>query len=382
MKKYAVWAALALCCTFGAVALRADTENESAPKRFTVLKEVWRTSYKPQGQTGMCWSFSTTSFLESEVKRLGGGEYELSPVFTAYHAYLEKSSRFVRRQGGDVFGQGGLPHDVIHVMQTCGAVPLAAYSGLPAGERKHDHRELFAVLNALVKAVVKTGEGGNLSGAWSGGRVQSAWMEDFRDILDNHLGAPPSSIAVEGRTITPRQFADEVLAVPYDDFVEITSYSFLPPYGAGELPLHDNWLHYSGYYNVPLDDFIRIADHALERRFSMVFDLHTTDELYKSLSGYAELAPDVEGGAVTQDMRNTMLEDWSTTDVHLVHCVGLAKDDAGKKFYRVKDSWGADEGPYEDLEYLSENFVRAKALFLMIHKDGLPGDVREKLGIK
>jgi bleomycin hydrolase len=382
MKKYAIWIAVALWSAFAAISPGGAQETEQAPKQFTVLKEVWRTPYKPQGKTGMCWAFSTTSFLESELKRLGRGEFELSQAFTAYHAYLEKSRRYVRRQGGDVFGQGGLPHDVIHVMRNYGAVPLAQYTGLVPGREKHDHNELFAILNGLVRAVVKMGEEGNLSGTWTGGRVQSAWMDDFRDVLDNHLGAPPATVTFKGRSLTPRQFADDVLAIPFDDYVEVTSYSYLPRYGAGELALHDNWLHFDRYYNVPLDDYIRLIDSALENGFSMVFDLHTTPELYKSRLGYAELSSDLEGSTVNQDARDTMLEDWQTTDVHLVHCVGLAEDDSGKRFYRIKDSWGADEGPYEDLEYLSENFVRAKALFIMIHKDGLPKDLRKKLGIE
>lgn len=358
----------------------ADAPDGS--QRFTVKAEIWRTPYKPQGQTGMCWAFSTTSFLESELKRLGRGEFELSQVFIAYHSYLEKARRQVYRQGGDVFGQGGLPHDVLHVMRKYGAAPLAAYSGLLEGSEHHAHNEMFAILNGVIEGVIASGNKGTLSGTWAGGELESLWFDDFRDILDNHLGAPPRSISHGGRTYTPRQFADDVLALPYDDYVEITSYSYLPMNGRGELALHDNWLHYNGYYNLSLDDLMACIDHAIETGYTLVFDLHTTSALYKSLSGYAELPEDLERDGIDTDARDTMLETWATTDVHLVHCVGIAADENGKKYYRIKDSWGPDEGPYEDLEYLSENFVRAKALFIMVHKDGLPSAVKKKLGIK
>lgn len=363
-----------------APALSADTADD--PKQFSIQTEVWHTPYKPQGQTGMCWAFSTTSFLESELKRLGRGEFELSQVFIAYHAYLEKTRRYVYRQGGGVFGQGGLPHDVIHVMKKYGGVPLEAYSGLIEGNEQHAHNEMFAILNGVLEGVIASGNKGNLSGRWIGGELESIWFNDVRDILDNHLGAPPQSFEHNGRTFTPQEFGTDVLALPYDEYLEITSYSYLSLNGRGELALHDNWLHYDEYYNVALDDLIAIIDHALRSGFSLVFDLHTTSDMYKSLSGYAGLSGDLEKRGIDQDARDTMLENWSTTDVHLVHCVGIAADESGEKYYVIKDSWGADEGPYEDLEYLSEAFVRAKALFIMVHRDGVPQGIKHALGIE
>jgi bleomycin hydrolase len=382
MKKLSAIAMLVAGCLTTLLSPIRATDASDDSKQLTVRTELWRTPYKPQGQTGMCWAFSTTSFLESELKRLGRGEFELSQAFIAYHAYLEKSRRYVYRQGGGVFGQGGLPHDVLHVMRKYGAAPLESYSGLLEGNRQHAHNEMFAILNGVLEGVIASGNKGNLSGKWVGGELKSLWLDDFRDILDNHLGVPPRSFKHGGRALTPQQFADQVLALPYDEYVEITSYSYLPLNARGELALHDNWLHYGGYYNVALDDLIAIIDHAIETGYSLVFDLHTTSGLYKSLSGHAELAEDLEKSGIDTDARDTMLENWSTVDVHLVHCVGIAADENGKKYYLIKDSWGADEGPYEDLEYLSENFVRAKALFIMVHKDGLPSGVKKKLGIK
>ena len=382
MKKLLVLCLAAAICTAAALSYPAAAETAAPHKQFTVQTEVWRTPYKPQGQTGMCWAFSTTSFLESELKRLGRGEFELSQVYIAYNAYLEKVRRYVYRQGGGVFGQGGLPHDVIHIMRTRGAVPLGVYNGLLPGRERHAHKEMFAILRGVLEGVVAAGNDGELSGGWSDGTLESHWFDDVRDILDNHLGAPPERFDYRGRSVTPLQFADEILKLPYDDYIEITAYSYLPRNRTGELLLHDNWLHYDRYYNLSLDDYIAVIDHALENGYSLVLDLHTTKELYTSLSGVAELSEDLEAEGIGQDARDTMLEEWKTTDVHLVHCVGIATDETGGRYYMVKDSWGADEGPYKNLEYLSEAFVRAKALFIMVHKDGVPRDIRTELGIE
>ena len=350
-------------------------------KKFTIEHQIWSTPNKSQGKTWMCWAFSTTSLFESELKRLGKEEMELSPVFTVYHAFLEKADRFFYRQGGTVFGPGGLPHDVIHVTRKYGAVPLNSYSGLLPGKSSHSNRELRILLDGLMKAVLEVGKDGSLSSSWKDGKLNSLWRDDLRDILDNHLGKPPKAITYGGQQFTPLQFVENVAQLPFEDYVEITSYSFLPMYGKGEFALHDNWLHYDDYYNLPLEEYIAVIDHALENGFSLVLDLHTTKELYKDPGGVAELKVEMAGLGLDQDGRDSMFEDWSTTDVHLVHCIGVAKDQEGGKYYMVKDSWREEGGANEGLKYLSEEFIRGKALFIMLHKDGLPSQVREKLHI-
>ena len=367
---------------FLTTAFAAASGGETAGKQFTVQKQVWSTPHKSQGKTWMCWAFSTTSLFESELKRLGIGEFELSPVFTAYHAFMEKADSYFYRQGGTVFGPGGLPHDVIHVMKKYGAVPLDSYPGLLPGKSAHSNRELRIILEGFMKAVLEVGEDGSLSGSWKDGNLNSPWRDDLKDILDNHLGKPPESVTYEGRQFTPLRFVEDVARIRFEDYVEITSYSYLPMYGRGELQLHDNWLHYDDYCNLPLEEYMGIIDRALENGYSLVLDLHTTADLYKEGQGVAELKAELEEQVFDQDSRDNMLEDWSTTDVHMVHCTGIARDQNGKKYYMVKDSWTSDEGPPEGLKYLSENFIRGKAIFIMIHKDGLPQPLRDRLQIK
>jgi bleomycin hydrolase len=386
MKRNIFVLALLLSIGLGLSASSAGLENgkkksEPPVKKFKVLKEVWRTPAKSQGKTGTCWCFSTTSFLESEAHRLGRGDFELSEMFTVYHAYLEKALRYVRLHGKSRFSQGGLSHDVIYVMKKYGIVRDSDYSGLKPGETMHKHNEMERVAEGMMEGVIKSGGKKELSSKWIDGRLFSNWFDALRGLLDSYLGKVPETIGYKGRRISPKQFSDEVLALPFDDYIEVTSYSYLPFYKTGELLVPDNWMHCRNYYNVKLDDFVRIIDHALERGYSLVFDLHVTEEDYKSLKGYAVVKADSEGVVVSQDMRDTMFEDWRTSDVHLVHAVGIAEDEEGKKFYITKDSVTSDVGPYKSLKYFSENYVRAKALSYMINKDGLPDDLREILGI-
>jgi bleomycin hydrolase len=358
-----------------------QADNETTSKNFKIIKEVWRSPFKSQGETGTCWSFSTTSFLESEAHRLGRGDFELSQMFIAYHAYPEKAQRNARMHGSGVFAQGGLPHDVIYIIDKYGAVPLSDYTGLPSGNERHNHREMFKMLNGIMKSVIDSGENHVLTSQWIDGKLHSKWLNDMADVVENHLGVIPPTIEYQGRELTPMQFARNVLSLPLSDYIEVTSYSYLPFDGNGELQLPDNWLHYDDYYNVRIDDFIRIMDHALENGFSMVFDLHITNEHYTSKKGYCELDTEMESGTIVQNERDTMLENWKTVDQHLVHCIGLAQDENGKKFYYTKDSVDADDDSYAPLEYFSENFLRAKCLFFMVHKDGVPDDIRKRLGL-
>jgi len=349
--------------------------DQPAAKQFTVVKELWRTPAKSQGFSNTCWCFSTTSFLESEIHRRGRGDFELSQMFTVYQAYQEKALRYVRRQGKDQFGMGGLAHDVLYLMRQHGVVPRSDYTGLPAGAPDYDQRELFRGLSGILDGLIK---GRTVDMRWQGDRLQSKWSESFRGMLEAYLGKPPAEVRYQGKTLSPRQFADEVLAIPHDDYVEITSYSQWPFYRQGELLLADNWLHYSRFYNVPLDEYIQIIDHALANGFSLVFDLHLIPGAYSDKKGYGSLPADENGSLISQDVRDTWLESWETYDDHLEHAVGTARDEQGKKYYLLKDSVNINDKPFQ---YISENYVRGKALFFMVHKDGVPQAIRRKLGL-
>ena len=361
-------------------------KTEPAAKTFRVEREVWTTPFKSQGRTGTCWCFSTTSFLESEAHRLGRGDFELSQMHTVYYAYIEKALRRVRSHGTNPFRNGGLAHDVLYVIGKYGAVPRSVYSGLPLDAGMPEQREMDKVLAGMLSSVISAGdEKVPLSGSWTDGRFEAPWFNAFSGILNAYMDRPPATFDYKGNILSPKQFATDVLKLPLDDYVEVTSYSQIPFYATGELLLPDNWLHYDRFYNVPLDDFVRIVDHALGNGFSLVFDLHMTEEEFKSTKDYALGHDEAAGIAITQNRRDNLLESWRTEDVHLEHAIGIARDEAGRKFYKAKDSVGAvgdTEWPVHNIEYLSEAFLRSRVLFVLVHKDGLPGDVRARLRLQ
>ena len=49
--------------------------------QFTDVVKVPATPVKNQASTGTCWCFATTSFMESELLRMGKGTYDLSEMF-------------------------------------------------------------------------------------------------------------------------------------------------------------------------------------------------------------------------------------------------------------------------------------------------------------
>ena len=366
---------LLVFCLLGSVSMvlpAQESEREQPPEAaFAVVNEVWRTPAKSQDRTGTCWSFSTISFIESELHRLGAGDYELSEMFPVYHAYVEKARRYLRLHGHNNLGQGGLSHDVTWLVGRYGLLRDDDYSGLQPGEERHNHRELARELRDYIESILASEQG-----------LPPGWEDGVRAILDTHLGPLPETVEVNGRQVTPQQFASEIPGFDPANYVEITSYSYMPFDRQGELLIPDNWLHNSCYYNVGLDDFMGILDYALENGYSVVVDADVSETTFYSRQGYAVVEQDGGGTVVSQAERDAMFDDLSTTDDHLMHIVGVATGEEGARYYLTKNSHGLDRGPYEGHIYLSANYVRAKVLAIMIHVDGIPPGMRERLGIE
>ena len=92
MKKLFISLALA-GSIFTAVQAQTKTNKKESAYQFTTVKEIGNTEVKNQGSTGTCWSFSTLSFLESELERMGKGKMNLSEMYIARRAYtLDRKS--------------------------------------------------------------------------------------------------------------------------------------------------------------------------------------------------------------------------------------------------------------------------------------------------
>lgn len=364
---------------------------------FTILKELERTPVKDQARTGTCWVFSAVSFLESELLRMGKEEIDLSEMFVVRHTYPHKARNYIRLHGYAIFSQGGQFHDVIDQIRRHGIVPEEVYPGMNIDEKRHNHGEMSAVLNSILEAVLKR----------RGRRLTPRWMEAFEAVLDVYLGKPPDSFPYQGKTYTPRSFVTNHLQLNLDDYIEITSYTHFPFYKKCRLDVPDNWSFNSDYYNVPIDDLEKIVDEAVNKGYSVAWDADVSDRGFspkgkESLTVYdrtdyaivplkdwedqtkaeekEKFSKPVQEKEITQEIRQKSFDNFTTTDDHLMHIVGIAEDQTGSKFYLVKNSWGTDRR-YKGYNYVSRSYFRLHTICIMINKNALLPALKTKMGI-
>lgn len=350
-------------------------KEENDRHTFTILYEAGATSVKNQANTGTCWDFATQSFLESELMRMGKGQYDLSEMFNVRYTYPLKAERYVRYHGKAQFGEGGQAHDVLKVFDTYGAVPSYVYPGLEPGDSLHDNFEMDAVLKAVLNTIV------------SRNKISQHYKDIVNAVCDIYLGKVPQEFDYNGKKYTPKSFAAS-LGINTKDYVEITSFTDHPFYTKYVLEVPDNWAE-GKYYNVPLDELIKIMDNALENGYSIAWDGDVGKDNFYRKEGYAvvpidgdtsKTGPEKEKN-VTQEMRQKAYDDYTTTDDHLMHITGLAKDQNGTKFYYTKNSWGTKDKRYDGYWYMSESFIKLRTIAIMVHKDAIPKEIREKLGL-
>jgi bleomycin hydrolase len=341
---------------------------------FTIIKQVKASPVKSQGRTGTCWCFATTSFIESEALRQGKGLFDLSEMYTVHNAYTEKAVKYIRYHGKANFSEGGQAHDVLNSVRKFGLVPEDVYPGLNYGTKTHNHEEMFAVLNGMLQGLLKS----------KMRPVSDVWLPSFNAVLDNYLGKKPETFKYKGKTYTPQQFASQVVGFNPDDYVEFTSYKTYPYYQKVDLELPDNWSH-DLYYNVPIGDLMSIIDYALNNGYSVDWDGDVSENDFSHQNGTAVLSLDDSDGIIIngiENMREKTFDNQTTTDDHLMHLTGLAKDKNGTIFYLTKNSWGKNSNKYGGYLYMSKWFVQLKTLAVLVHKNAIPKELKKKLGIK
>ncbi len=374
--KYVIIGFLAVGFFLSSAFIQAKEENKAY--QFNVIKEIKHTPVKNQARTGTCWCFSTVSFIESEAMRLGAEAMDLSEMYVVHYNYQKKAENYIRMHGTANFAQGGLSHDVMNRFRENGAVPESVYDGMRLGMDYHDHGEMSRVLKGI------------LDGVLSSRHPTVQWKAAFTGALNAYLGVPPESFEYEGKTYTPRSFAEERVKINPDDYVELTSYTYAPFYSQIILKIPDNWCYCGDFYNIPIDDLERAVDYALKNGYSFVWDGDVSEKYFSSRDkGYAvlpkeesegEITEPVEEMKVNQKNRQETFDNYYTTDDHLMHVVGLAQDQNGNRYYYVKNS-GGTKGVYKGYLYMSKPYFRMKTTAVMVHKDTLPPDLKKKLGL-
>ena len=343
---------------------------------FKSTSDIECTEIKSQGSTGTCWSFATSSFLESELIRMGLDKYDISEMFIVREIYKDKARNYVLRQGEANFSQGSLSHDVIRVLNKVGIMPQSVYQGRTAKETKHNHSEMEAVLKGILDGVLKQKQ------------ISDKWIVAFDKVLDVYLGECPKTFTVDGKTMTPKEYADN-LGLKAEEFVSLTSFSHHPFYSKFILEIPDNYSNGS-YYNVPLTDMMKVIDNAAKKGYSIAWDGDVSEKGFSGKEGLAVLPVDPnrkdlfetpgKEQKINQTSRQRMFESFSTTDDHLMQMVGTAKDKQGNEYFKIKNSWG-EISDYKGFLYMSRPYVKAKTVSIMVHKDAIPVEIMSKIAM-
>lgn len=345
-----------------------------AQYNFTMQDNVACTSVKNQQRTGTCWSFSTVSFLESELIRMGKPEYDLSEMYIVRNIYGDKARNYVFRQGKANFSEGSLSHDVMRGFKMFGIVPESVYSGKLGENDIHNHSEMEAAMKGMLDGILKQK------------RPSNKWSDALNCIMDTYIGEAPENFTWQGKSYTPQSFAAS-LGINPDDYVSLTSYSHHPFYEKCILEIPDNYSNGS-YYNIPIDELEAIVANALDKGYTVAWDGDVSEKGFSSKNGIAIIPEDPSRTdvfetpgpemKVAQTDRQEAFESYATTDDHLMHLTGVAKDQSGTTYYLTKNSWG-EVSDYKGFLYMSSSYFRLKTVGIMVHKDAIPQDIAKKL---
>ena len=390
------------------MSLVAQVDNTETPSdstegfRFTTIDSIAITPVKDQNRSSTCWSYSTIGFLESELLRMGKGEYDLSEMFVVHHTMLDRAEYSVRMYGTAEFAPGGSAYDVIYCLKNYGMVPQEVMPGIQYGSTPADtlpvHAELDAIAGGVVKAVTNSGLK----------KLTPVWKKALTAVYDTYLGECPATFIYNGKEYTPKSFAEE-LGLNADDYVSITSYTHHPYYTTFALEVPDNW-RMDQMYNVPMEEMMAIIDNALAKGYTLAWGADVSEICFtrKGLGVVPEeeKAVDLTGSdaarwlglsatdkreeltkkplpekTITQEMRQAAYDSWENTDDHGMQIFGTAQDQNGKRYYMVKNSWGTKRSEYKGIWYVSEAYMQYKTNDVLVHKNAIPKEIRKKLGI-
>ena len=392
--------AIAAMMTLGVFADDQKKEKDPNEPVFTTIVANPITSIKNQARSGTCWAYSTLAFFESEILKKTKKNIDLCEMFVANKDYMDRAVLKVRMHGDAQFSQGGSAYDVFYVLKNYGICPEDAMPlpGTMYGDTLNNFNQFFKVMDPYVDAIAKS----------ESKKLNQTWKVGFQGILDAYLGKCPETFTYEGKNYTPKTFANS-LGLNWDDYVSITSYTHYPFYTEFPVEVQDNWRQGLSW-NLPIDEMARIIDNAIRNGYTVAWggdvseDGFTRNGLallydakgeslegsdmakwlklspYEKMNKLTELGINAPEMTPTQEKRQEEYDNWTLTDDHGMLIYGIAKDQNGKEYYMVKNSWG-ETGKYKGTWYMSKNYIVAKTMDYMVNKNAIPKDIRKKMGI-
>ncbi len=348
--------------------------------QFETIKDIEASTVKSQGQTGTCWSFATTSFIESEIIRLTGKHIDIAEMFIVRNTYDTKAWNYVMRQGYTRLSEGGLAHDVINAIATGGLVPQANYTDIYGNNKVYNHKDVVPNLKKVLDAYIKNDTDSKYPN----------WKKKINAILDKNIGVKPTAFLYENQTYTPASFASYVKIIPAD-YITLTSFTHQKNYAKFVLNIPDNFSN-GHFYNLPLDEFVSTVINALENGYTIALDADVSEKTFSVKTGVAVIPKDMEDNNKSKTeivpekeidaiYRQTEFENYNTTDDHLMHITGLVKDQKGNLYFKVKNSWGGNSSRIGNngYIYMSVPYFRLKTISVLLHKKALSKELTTKL---
>lgn len=342
---------------------KMDFSSMNLPTDIDLYQKQWYNEPVSQGNTGTCWSFSTTSYFESEIYRLTQQKIKLSEMYTVYWEYVEKAKYFIKTRGTSAFGEGSEANAVTRIWKIYGIVPLDAYTGMLPGQTYHNHSKMFEEMNTYLQSL-KT------SNAWN----EELAISTIKSIMNSYIGIPPTKITVNGKEMTPLEYLNNVLKVKPDDYLDITSLMEKPYFQQVEYKVPDNWWHSADYYNLPLDDYMKIIKSSIRKRYTIAIGGDVSEAGFESFAQVAMIPSfDIPSDYINEYARQFRFSNQTTTDDHGLHIVGYIEKD-GKDWYLVKDSGSGSRNVGKQSKsfgfyFFHEDYIKLKIMDFMIHKD-------------
>lgn len=363
--------------------LQRGMMTSQVEKKFTTVKEFPITSIKNQYRSGTCWAFGTLGFLESEILRQRGKTYNLCEMFVVNKGYMDNATHYVRMHGFSQISEGGSCDDVLEVIRKYGICPEEA---MPApGSLTGDSLANFTVFFPELEAEVRRAIVADDSIAADVGAAQKAataigaaprphWQESVQVVIDKYVGSCPETFVYEGKTYTPKSFA-ESLGLNLNDYVSLTSYTHHPFNQWCVLEAPYKW-RLKPSYNIPIEQLMNAIDAALDAGYTVAWggDVSGSFTAY----GTADL-PD--GMQPNQQLRQEQWDNWTFTYDHVMLIYGKAIDAQGKPYYKVKNSWGK-YGPYDGIWYMSRDYMVLNTTYIFLNRHALPKKLRKVVNSK